>query len=47
MLLLRKETAVDVDSVFIVIFVITFRQAERNLEQRVKAICTHTDIHTL
>jgi len=46
-LLLRKETAVDVDGVFIVTSAITVRQAERNEEQRVKEIYTHTDIYVL
>jgi hypothetical protein len=46
-LLLRNETAVDVDRVFIVTSVITVRQAERNEEQRVKETCTHTDIYIL
>jgi hypothetical protein len=44
-LLLRQETGVDVHRVFIVTSVITVRQAERNEEQRVKEIYTHTDIY--
>jgi hypothetical protein len=46
-LLLRNEIAVDVDRVFIVTCVVTVRQAERNEEQRVKEIYTHTDIYIL
>ena len=46
-LLLRKETAVNVHRFCIVTSVITFRQAERNEEKRVKEIYKHTDIYIL
>jgi len=46
-LLLRKETAVDVDGAFIVTSAVTVRQAERNKEQRVKEIYTHAHIYLL
>jgi hypothetical protein len=44
-LLQRKEAAVNVHCVFIVTYVITVRQAERNEEKRVKEIYTHNDIY--
>jgi len=44
-LLLRKETAADIDCVFIVASITAVRQAERNVEQCVKEIYTHSDIY--
>jgi hypothetical protein len=45
-LLLGKETAADVDCVFIVSSITTVRQTERNVEQCVKEIYTNSDIYS-